>query len=375
MTPQYRYYTDKSSELSFEAAVDKMLQRVNCGVVVRITLFTTCSSNTEYIEQHSSFKRALKEQFGDMIPAWSLIAQQPLDSVYCCEVAELNDSRFKIEHKDYGVEVFNSSYREVVVGGVSGDPINDTIEKQCNDIFSKMSDILKSSATTADRIVRQWNYIENITSLEGTKQHYQLFNDARSKLYNSVVWKSGYPAATGIGSSFGGIVIDFNVIATTQTPMYRLDNSLQVAAHRYSQSVLIGEASYGFDKNSTPKFERAKLVEGSDNILLYISGTAAIRGEESLRGQDATIQTVITMENINHLISVETQREYGVDIAQEVCLQTLRVYIKNTKDYNDISKYMGAKYPNCHKLFLHCDVCREELLVEIEGLATTKTTN
>lgn len=39
--------------------------------------------------------------------------------------------------------------------------------------------------------------------------------------------------------------------------------------------------------------------------MIYISGTAAIRGEESIVTGDVLVQTEITLENIQHLIGLE----------------------------------------------------------------------
>ena len=43
--------------------------------------------------------------------------------------------------------------------------------------------------------------------------------------------------------------------------------------------------------------------------MIYISGTAAIRGEESIVTGDVLVQTEITLENIQHLIGLEEGRE------------------------------------------------------------------
>jgi len=72
---------------------------------------------------------------------------------------------------------------------------------------------------------------------------------------------------------------------------------LQVAAHAYSEQVL----EVARQKKTTPKFERAKSMTFQDRKLIYISGTAAIRGEESLTGVGLERQLRITMENIAEL--------------------------------------------------------------------------
>lgn len=101
-----------------------------------------------------------------------------------------------------------------------------------------MKDVLDEEGFGIDSIVRQWNYIEQITAQESDgQQHYQMFNNARSEFYSSTLWKDGYPAATGIGSTCGGVLVDFDAVML-QSDVCRItpiDNKLQVAAHAYSE--------------------------------------------------------------------------------------------------------------------------------------------
>ena len=47
----------------------------------------------------------------------------------------------------------------------------------------------------------------------------------------------------------------------------------------------------------------------------------------------------------------------------------LRVYVKHSKDIEAVKEYMERHYPTVTKHYLIADVCRPELLVEIEGIA------
>lgn len=87
-------------------------------------------------------------------------------------------------------------------------------------------------------IVRQWNYLERITDITHGNQCYQDFNDVRTLFYASSAWESGYPAATGIGTQYGGILIDFNAVSG-EVDIVPLDNDWQRAAHVYSDEVLL----------------------------------------------------------------------------------------------------------------------------------------
>jgi enamine deaminase RidA (YjgF/YER057c/UK114 family) len=194
------------------------------------------------------------------------------------------------------------------------------------------------------------------------RQNYQEFNDARSRFYNSAEWTNGYPAATGIGTSCGGVMVEVYAIKGERVVNYAIDNPLQISAHSYSQKVLTGKTDE--KERTTPKFERARLV--GDTV--YISGTAAIKGEDSLSLDSTVGQTAETMQIIKKLVSPE-----NIHIATKDSKYTLlRVYIKNGATAHEVIKFMQENYPDTPKHYLEADVCRPELLVEIEGMATIK---
>ena len=84
--------------------------------------------------------------------------------------------------------------------------------------------------------------------------------------------------------------------------------------------------------------------------------TAAIRGEESLKGVGLERQLRITMENIAELIA-------------DAKLVKLRVYLKNKSDYEEAERLMNTYGLNIPISYMWADVCRDELLIEIEGIA------
>lgn len=120
-------------------------------------------------------------------------------------------------------------------------------------------------------------------------------------------------------------------------------------------------------KKGTPKFERGKLLSDPAQKFIYISGTAAIRGEESIPSDDVLLQTRITVENIRHLIGADGKNENLPDSSAK--LEVLRVYLKNEEDTQAVEEEMDKLCPGVPVAYLCADVCRKELLVEIEGIA------
>ena len=144
-----------------------------------------------------------------------------------------------------------------------------------------------------------------------------------------------------------------------------MDNDWQKAAHVYSDEVLISHRTDA--EKGTPKFEIGKSLSDHQCEMIYISGTAAIRGEESIVTGDVLVQTEITLENIQHLIGLEEGREKLPEHSGK--LELLRVYLKHEEDAKIVKEDMDKLCPDVPIVYLYADVCREELLVEIEGIA------
>ncbi len=329
--------------------ISQIVELGNNHRIVRVVIFGSAEDQESYVSEMSILSQSLSSV--DFV--WSYVPQPPFEATLAAEVWWIKDeSKWFIERREcQGVNYLSmqrDGVKRLLVGGLNASEASSKIYTQSRVICDQISTILEREGMPIDSIIRQWNYIERITFEDAENQHYQEFNDARSELYSKVGWESGYPAATGIGALSGGVTIDFDAsIGEEVTP---IDNNLQVAAHAYSEEVLIGEQS----QKTTPKFERAKLLED----ILYVSGTAAIRGEESLVGISAAEQTRITLENIDVLLKAA-----GCGRAT-----SLRVYIKYREDYPQIREVVEAYAPN-DAIYVYADICREELLMEIEAVA------
>lgn len=376
--PCYNYKIIEKSGAHFQDMCKEALSvaALSSEQVLRITIFGAPSSNEQYSSHLNFISQNIYTLFGDTPPVYSYVAQRPLLSDLTVEVVSVkNSGEFKINYKSIDSHTYltieSGSFLELFAGSVMLDPVNMGIVDQSFGVFELLDKMLKTEGMQPSDIVRQWNYIERITEFEGNYQHYQAFNDARTHFYADTKWQKGYPAATGIGVARGGIMIDFNAIKGDQITILALDNSLQVPAHVYSQEVLLGAEDKTFKNKTTPKFERGKAVISEGSSMSYISGTAAIRGEDSLESVDVITQNTITMENIDFLVSCDNLKKNGLQIKlNNPVYQLLRVYVKNQSDCKEVEKYMTDNYPIAEKCYLHADVCREELLIEIEGIAS-----
>ena len=362
-------YTDRLHYSIYRAASDEfplmaenlMRQVAVDGHVLRLVIFGRPENNDQYVERRSFFRCLAEKHFGDRLPVLSYVAQPSLREglvmeIHYCEKSEEDEVKYKSFAGFPYVVVENDEGRFVYAGGLYSNLAYD-IDSQSSEIFSAAGGILQEEGLEAGDIVRQWNYIERITDWDGDRQHYQMFNNARSVFYACSSWVNGYPAATGIGTDLGGVLIDFDAVRF-RSPSFSvtpIDNRLQIAAHSYSENVLKEAGAV----KATPKFERAKSLDSYDGRMIYISGTAAIRGEDSLTGVGVERQYEITMENIRELVS-------------DADLEILRVYLKHIEDYDVIRMRMERECPGSLVSFMRSDVCRSELLIEIEGIARQK---
>lgn len=381
------YYVDKVWFRDFGQMVEEMLAKLpEDRVPLRLVFFGNPDNNTQYI-QHREWllalvraKYASDERSEGFMPLVSYVAQKSLDSGLVLESQVVSqENAALLQAKDLGgVRYFTVETPEgkrLFTDGILPASLDASILEQSNDVLAVLGDIMQAEGLDINTIVRQWNYIERITHVPteaGANQHYQDFNDARSHFYAQTKWSHGYPAATGIGTSYGGIMVEVDAVALKcrKCSAVALDNQLQVAAHDYSQNVLIGVADKIFRHKTTPKFERAKaVVTPSSGLQVYISGTAAIRGEESLTGVGIGRQTIITLENIEYLISRPNLKKYGVKTDKSPEIKIFRVYLKAESLLDEAHEIIHDRYPDVPTLYVLTDVCRDELLIEIEGVA------
>lgn len=372
----YKLY--RTRKAPFEEMLDDLLSQYKpVGVPVRLVIFDLLSDNEEYVSCLGRIQQKIKEHFGEKSPTVSYVIQPPYPEGLAMEVHEvLWSENCNLQYKRFDelpyITIECQGCKRLFVSGIMGNIIHQNIRNQSDKIFEILFGILQKEQMPVSSIIRQWNYIEKITALEPNgHQRYQDLNDARSLFYQMDQWENGYPAATGIGTLWGGVMVDVDALSLTDCSscIKKVDNPLQISAHAYSQCVLLGEKDEKLLKKTTPKFERAKAVWKENNGFVYISGTAAIRGEKSLHGVDVRKQTLITLENINDLISAENLQASGLSVTQNGRPVCFRIYVKRSEDMEEVDEVIKKQCPDIPVIYIQADVCRSELLIEIEGLA------
>jgi enamine deaminase RidA (YjgF/YER057c/UK114 family) len=344
-----------------------------------LTVFIKAEKNNDYTQKKTQGFSILSQFFGSDIPSTSFIAQNPEENMQVSLDAILlsNTDGGKIHHKDCNgiryTRVKSPLFTEIYAAGLANHPDQTDTSVQCREAFDSLKRVLSNEGMDFSHIVRQWNYIANFLQVSsgpnGTRQNYQIFNDYRSAYYGEFEFDKGYPASTGIGMFTGGVVLE--CIAIKSLPsiyIAPLSNPLQKDAFAYSQDVLVGESGQGLEKKAPPLFERAKILVQGKSGIIYVSGTAAVRGQDTVPKEDIQSQTLATLENIDTLISAENLLSVGVDIgSNSPRLSQLRAYVKREEDLSQVKKICKDHYGNIPSQYVLSDVCREALLVEIEG--------
>ena len=204
---------------------------------------------------------------------------------------------------------------------------------------------------------RFWNYLADINGNSFGLERYRQFNLGRQDAFlaHSRSQTGNIPAACALGYPQGPLQIAFLAGKTAPTA---IENPRQISAYEYPKQ-------YG---PSSPLFARACVARFEHGEVLFISGTASIVGHETLHQGDVTAQTRETLTNIEALLA-EANRAMG-QVKFRLSDLHCKVYVRNPGDLEQIqtelARYMGG---SLDAIFLQADICRHDLLVEIEAIA------
>ncbi|MFN3902030.1 pteridine-dependent deoxygenase [Rehaibacterium terrae] len=202
-------------------------------------------------------------------------------------------------------------------------------------------------------VQKAWNYIDAITEGDGDAERYRQFCVGRERGLRGR-WPR-YPAATAIGCHDGRRVLQVYWLAARE-PGTPLENPRQVSAFRYPRQ-------YG---PQPPGFTRA-LLPASPALPLLISGTAAVVGHASMHAGDLAAQFDEVFRNLDSLLLVARAERPGLPAAFGAD-SPLRVYVRRQEDLPAVRARLARHLPgHVPRLLLVGEVCRRELLVEIDG--------
>ncbi len=241
-------------------------------------------------------------------------------------------------------------------------------QQRTEEAYGLISRRLHERNGRANHPVRFWNYIPQIHRPEGGGlDRYMVFNAGRFAACSN--WLGGpesfsrsLATASGVGHHGADLVVH---ALATDAPGTAIDNPRQIPPYRYSRR-------FG---PRPPCFARATIIRNEDDRqLVLVGGTASIRGENSMFAGDVVGQCGETFANLEALIGQASQAETGREASVQQSglgdFRDLRVYHTRREDRSQIAPLVDAAFPQLRRVeYVLADLCRAELLVEIEGLA------
>jgi enamine deaminase RidA (YjgF/YER057c/UK114 family) len=370
LTPKSRGSFEEQAREVF-AALDDALSRQ--PVAMTTTVQTVFLRNRA---DQAAYQSLAVARWGRKLPALTFVLQTPCDgSALAVESWAIGGREVEVAHHRPGVlSVRYDGVRWVCCGFGSGAPENGAgVYDQTAHALQEMKAALASAGSGYEHVVRTWFYLGQITEPEADSERYKELNRARTDFYQDIPFYCSllqpniphgvYPASTGIGMDGRDLAFGCLALDTQRKDVFLLplENPQQTPAYAYHPRY----------SPKSPKFSRAMAFVMGTYVTVWISGTASIVNSESCHLGDAAKQTEQTLDNIERLISAENFTFHGVKGAGATLtdLAKVRVYIKRPQDYPACRAVCERRLGAVPVIYVVADVCRPELLVEIEGVA------
>ena len=241
--------------------------------------------------------------------------------------------RYEDEHAEY-----------CLLTGVLPPDLNASREAQTTAVFEGLEDALTDAGMTFADVARTWLYMDRILDW------YTPFNRARDAFFRSRnVYDGLVPASTGIGSAnlCGSAITACAIAVKPKKPgrvtVTAVPSPLQCAALQYGSS-----------------FNRAVEIATPDSRTLMVSGTASIEpGGATAHVGDVAKQIQLTMDVVEAIL---VSRGMGwKDTTRAV------MYLKQASFRGTWQAWLKAhRLENLPLVTIQADVCRDDLLVELE---------
>jgi enamine deaminase RidA (YjgF/YER057c/UK114 family) len=204
---------------------------------------------------------------------------------------------------------------------------------------------------------RVWNFLAAINLETHGLERYRQFNIGRQDAFLECHRGAtgNVPAACAIGLAGSPLSIAFMAGAT---PALALENPRQVSAYNYP-------ADYG---PRSPTFSRGALATLPGQEILFISGTASIVGHQTMSPGDVAGQCREAMANVAVVVGeANRQCSTGPYTLNELFY---RVYVRQAADFRVVRETLAPLIGGADVVYVQADICRHDLLLEIEAYAS-----
>ncbi len=257
------------------------------------------------------------------------------------------------EHVLYGCISVSES---IVPSGDRGNehsPLERATFRAYSDIFAALD------AMAYPQLVRVWNHVPSINDDAVDGERYWQFNKARQESFLSrkLPIVDTVPAGSALGTPMGSPLVIY--FLASRVPIRAIENPRQVSAYHYP-------SQYG---PKSPTFSRAALLTEPAGDTLFVSGTASIVGHASVHTDDVAAQTRESIANINILVTAANRLSRDPRYAANTL--AYKVYVRNPQHLPAVAAELRAAVGHRATVaYLRADVCRRELLVEIEAASS-----
>jgi chorismate lyase/3-hydroxybenzoate synthase len=275
----------------------------------------------------------------------------PVNAAPCVEVWRSTQAVRRGQH----ASVKHTSDGETLFAVIE-EPLASNFEDQVRVAYEAL--LATANKTGYRHFLRIWNYFPDIHTAEGDLDRYKLFCRGRHAALTRVLgeFDALLPAASAVGTHGGGLLI---FALASQTAGRPRENPRQTPAYHYPPE-------YG---PRSPSFARATLLPGGQR--LYISGTASIVGHASCHPGDLDAQTDETLRNLSELIT-STDADEGTAFGGLKRIRHAKVYLRSPGDLGRVqARIANAFADDCQIRYLQAEICRSELLIEIEAIAVS----
>jgi hypothetical protein len=213
------------------------------------------------------------------------------------------------------------------------------------------------AACRGRHVYRIWNYVPRINGFTGGLEHYRAFCVGRSRAFEAdfgETFQEQLSAASAVGCD--GDQLDLVFAAGSVVPRH-VENPEQVPAYLYP-------ARHG---PRAPSFARATVASIADRRLTFVSGTAAIKGHETVAPQTLGAQLDCTLDNLRLIArAADAGDRLGADRGWT---RHFKVYLRAAADLPVVRAQLERELlePTDRVTYLRADICRAELKVEIEA--------
>jgi len=240
--------------------------------------------------------------------------------------------------------------RHCLLGGLGPNSVALRAPAQVQQMFGNLECALNLAGFELSDVIRTWFYNDDILAWYGD------FNRVRTEHYAGVKWRTGsLPASTGVaGRNPAGAAL--TVAAWAMRP-----NTPEARATEVASPLQCPAPSYG------SSFSRAMEIDSGGWRRLLVSGTASIHpgGETAWIGNPKK-QVDLTMEVIAAILHARGMNFHHVTRAVAYFQHPL--YTPHFDRWCEARQLSGMPVVN-----VHCDICRDDLLFELELDACVKS--